>query len=139
MLCEESWACWNVSSWESASPFIFICFPHTHRLKDTEMLKRPLSPIHCHRRESTTLSSCMKNKLSLSFLSSCPLPSHRYPQIPTAMRIRAVLLPATPTQQGTLLPLIDQSLLSSLINASRSPPANFWPHLRITWNTSLKQ
>lgn len=91
--------------------------------------KRPLSPVHCHRRESGTMSSYMKNNLSLSFLSSCPLPSHGYLQIATAMRIRAVLLPATHW------PI----LLSSLINVSRSPPANFWPYLRITWNTSLKQ
>lgn len=54
----------------------FICFLHTHRQKRFKMLKRPTSPVLCHRSDAGTMSSYVKTKLSVfSFLSSRALPS----------------------------------------------------------------
>lgn len=55
----------------------FICFHHTHRQKDLEILKGPPSPVLCYRRVGNNELPHGDQAVSFSLLSSCALSSHR--------------------------------------------------------------
>lgn len=63
----------------------FVCFPHTHRQKDVEMLKRPPSPVLCPRRvrNSELLPGDQTVRSSLPVFSQMP---------PDSMTAQALLL-----------------------------------------------
>ena len=105
-----------------------------HRHEDLEMLRRTPSPLLCHRRvRSNERGGLLHGDHTEFYLSSFHVLSPlRRARIPTAMRTSPEL--PNPTQHAVTS---EQSLLPTLTNASRSPPANPWAHLSITWRTSL--
>lgn len=104
-------------------PNPFTCFHHIHEQKNLEMPKSPPAPVHCHRRESGTMSSYVKIKLwAFSFLSTRALPSTDVQRFPRQWE--QGLLSCAPIVLCTLLPALDQSLFPSLTDVSRNPSAN---------------